>query len=148
MAQKGYISEFMNGGRIVSHGKIDDLSNGFKLPGDVPFSVYVRPKFSTSTLDTVLAVRCSQDEKPSEAPVPFNDWTPMAIVELAPDTEVLATNDIYWGSGCYVEARYDCVAFPVAVEAHTCVDCISPAQEEKSPAYEHAHIGDAHKERR
>lgn len=103
MAKKGYISEFMNGGRIVSHGKISDLSNGFKLPGDVPFSVYVRPKFSTSTLDTVIAVRCSQDEQPSEAPVPFNDWTPMAIVELAPDTEVLASNDIYWGSGCYVE---------------------------------------------
>ncbi|UVX35676.1 MAG: hypothetical protein [Bacteriophage sp.] len=50
-------------------------------------------------------MRCSQDEKPSEAPVPFNDWTPMAIVEIAPDTEVLATNDIYWGSGCYVEGE-------------------------------------------
>lgn len=105
MAQKGYISEFMNGGRIVSHGKINDLSNGFKLPGDVPFSVYVRPKFSTSTLDTVLSVRCTQDEQLSEAPIVFNDWSPMAIVELAPDTEVLATNDIYWGSGCYVEGE-------------------------------------------
>ena len=103
MAQKGYISEFMNGGRIVSHGKINALSNVFKLPGDVPFSVYVRPKFSTSTLDTVLSVRCTQDEQLSEAPIVFNDWSPMAIVELAPDTEVLATNDIYWGSGCYVE---------------------------------------------
>ena len=45
-------------------------------------------------------------------------------------------------------AKYDCVAFPVAVKAHTCMDDISPAQKEKSPAYEHVHIGDAHKERR
>lgn len=103
MAQKGYISEFMNGGRIVSHGKINDLSNGFKLPGDVPFSVYVRPKFSTSTLDTVLSVRCTQDEQLSEAPIVFNDWSPMAIVELAPDTELLKSYDVYWGSGQSVE---------------------------------------------
>ncbi|WP_254015965.1 hypothetical protein [Bacteroides ovatus] len=48
-------------------------------------------------------MRCTQDEQLSEAPIVFNDWSPMAIVELAPDTEVLATNDIYWGSGCYVE---------------------------------------------
>lgn len=32
MGKKGYISEFMNGGRIVSHGKIADLSKGFNLP--------------------------------------------------------------------------------------------------------------------
>lgn len=105
MAQKGYISEFMNGGRIVSHGKITDLSNGFRLPNGEPFSVYVRPKSSTSALDTVLTVRCSQDEKPSEAPVLFNDWSPMAIVEITADTEILDTNDIYWGSGSYVEGE-------------------------------------------
>lgn len=54
MGKKGYISEFMGGGRIVSHGKIADLSKGFKLPSGNPFSVYVRPKYSVSTLDTVL----------------------------------------------------------------------------------------------
>lgn len=37
MGQKGYISEFVNGGRIVSHGKINDLLSGFRLPGDIPF---------------------------------------------------------------------------------------------------------------
>lgn len=31
--QQGYISEFVGGGRIVSHGQIKDLSEGFKLPG-------------------------------------------------------------------------------------------------------------------
>lgn len=103
MAKKGYISEFMSGGRIVSHGKITDLSDGFKLPGGEPFSVYIRPKYSVSTLDTVISVRCYQDDSVSEAPVVFNDWSPMAIAEIAPDTELLNTNDVYWGSGSYVE---------------------------------------------
>ena len=42
---KGYVSEFMSGGRIVAHGKIADLTNGFRLSNGAPFSVYVRPKF-------------------------------------------------------------------------------------------------------
>ena len=32
MPKKGYISDFMGGGRVVSHGKIADLSEGFSLP--------------------------------------------------------------------------------------------------------------------
>lgn len=103
MAQKGYISEFMNGGRIVSHGKIEDLSQWFKLPGDIPFSVYLRPSFPTTNVDAILSVKCSQDNNFSEAPVSYNDWSPMAITEIAPDNEILETCDLYWGSGSYVE---------------------------------------------
>lgn len=103
MAQKGYISETMNGGRIVAHGKITDLSKGFKLPDGALFSIYIRPKFSTSTVDTVLAVKCYQDDKFSEAPFVFNDWSPLSIKEIAPDTTLLKTNDVYWGSGQNVE---------------------------------------------
>lgn len=103
MAKKGYISETMNGGRIVSHGKITDLSQGFKLPKGALFSIYIRPKFSVSTLDTVISVKCYQDGDFSEAPVAFNDWSPLAIREIAPDTEILKTNDVYWGSGQNVE---------------------------------------------
>ena len=58
MEQKGYISEFMSGGRIVSHGKISDLTNGFSLPGNAPFSIYVKPKFIGSDIDAVLNVKC------------------------------------------------------------------------------------------
>lgn len=103
MGQKGYISEFMNGGRIVSHGQIKDLSNGFKLPNGEPFSIFIRPKYSVSTLDTVLSVRCSQDNEFSDAPVAYNDWSPLAVTEIAPNTDILTTNDVYWGSGSYVE---------------------------------------------
>lgn len=104
MAQKGYISEFMNGGRIVSHGKIESLAQGFKLPGDMLFSVYARPKSTGSNVDTVLSVKCYQDEDFSDAPVAFHDWSPMAIKEIAPNDEILTTCDLYWGSGTAVEA--------------------------------------------
>lgn len=99
MAKKGYISETVGGGRIVSHGQVTDLSRGFKLPDGGTFTVYVRPKYSVSTVDTVLNVRLYQEEGFSPVPVPFNDWSPCVISELAPDTEALNTNDIYWGSG-------------------------------------------------
>lgn len=102
---KGYVSEFMGGGRIVAHGKITDLTGGFKLPNGAPFSVYVRPKFSVSALDTVINVKCYQDDSFSEAPIAYNDWSPMAIVELAPDAELLTSNDVYWGSGQSVESE-------------------------------------------
>lgn len=100
---KGYISEAMNGGRIVAHGQITDLSAGFKLPKGELFTVYIRPKFNTSTLDTTLSVRCQQDKEFSDAPVVFNDWSPLAIAEIAPSSnDLLQTNDLYWGSGEYV----------------------------------------------
>lgn len=107
MAQKGYISEFMNGGRIVSHGKIESLATGFKLPNETPFSIYIRPKSASNSedLDVMLNVRCYQDETASEAPVVLNDWSPMAIVEIAPNIEILGEYDIYWGSGSYVEQK-------------------------------------------
>ena len=103
MANKGYISEFMSGGRIVSHGKITDLSNGFRLPGGGLFSVYVRPKSAGTDADTVLSVKCYQDEAFSDAPVAFYDWSPMAIAEIAPNDKILSACDLYWGSGTAAE---------------------------------------------
>ena len=55
MGRQGYISEFMNGGRILSHGKIESLANGFSLPNDALFSLYIRPKYSSSSVDAVLS---------------------------------------------------------------------------------------------
>lgn len=99
MRSKGYISEFMNGGRIVSHGKIESLAQGFKLPKDALFTVYARPKTQTADFDAVLSVKCYQDDSFSDAPVPLYDWSPLAIREIAPDEEILTVCDLYWGSG-------------------------------------------------
>lgn len=103
MARQGYISEFMNGGRILSHGKIENLADGFSLPNDALFSIYIRPKYSSSTVDAVLSVKCYQDDEFSDAPVVLNDWSPMAIKTIAPNADFLNTHDLYWGAGTYVE---------------------------------------------
>jgi hypothetical protein len=106
MPKKGYISEQMTAGRIVSHGKITSLSGGFRLPSNLPFSIYIRPKTSVSNLDIALNVKCYQDEAASEAPFVFNDWSPLAIVEISSGQDsILDTNDLYWGSGYYIETE-------------------------------------------
>lgn len=85
--------------RVLSHGKISDLSTGFKLEHDCPFSVYVRPKTSSLANDVVINARCICDASTSEIPVPLHDWTPAAIVELAPNAISLSDYDVYWGAG-------------------------------------------------
>lgn len=102
----GYISETMHAGRIVSHGKVTDLSAGFKLPGNNPFSVYIRPKAGSSAadaLDVLLKVRCYQDDDFSDAPVVLNDWSPLEVAEIAPGQDILNDCDIYWGCGSYIK---------------------------------------------
>jgi len=102
MNEKGYIGEFMSVGRIVSHGQITDLTDGFSLSGNVPFSVYVRPKASISNADILLNVRCYQDDDFSPVPIGLNDWTPLSIIEIAPNPLILDDCEIYWGSGCEI----------------------------------------------
>ena len=105
MPKNGYISEFVNGGRIVSHGKIESLANGFKIGEDgVPFTIYVRPKNATSAIDVIIRLKCYQDDEASNVPVPLNDWSPLLVREIAPNNTLLNYYDIYWGSGSYVES--------------------------------------------
>lgn len=85
--------------RVLSHGKVTDLTSGFKLPSKAPFSVYVRPKTTAMAADIVITAKCICDTEVSELPVPLNDWTPAAIVELAPNTISLVDYDVYWGAG-------------------------------------------------
>lgn len=83
--------------RILSHGKITDLTNGFRK--NVPFSVYVRPKNDTLAQDILISCRCFCDEDTTALPVPLNDWTPAAIVEIAPNAIDLSEYEVYWGAG-------------------------------------------------
>jgi hypothetical protein len=84
--------------RILSKGQITDLSKGFGLNG-IPFSIYVRKK--TVSLETDLLVGCQLicDDRFSEIPVPVGDWTPAAIVKIAPGAIALSEYDVYWGAG-------------------------------------------------
>ena len=84
--------------RILSKGKITDLSKGFDL-GGVPFSIYARKK--KVSMDTDLVVMCQLvcDKAPGELPVPVGDWTPAAIAKISPNAIDLTAFDVFWGAG-------------------------------------------------
>lgn len=69
--------------RILSKGKVTDLSNGFAL-GGVPFTVFVRPKEVTMETSTLLKCKLICDKEFSMFPVPIGDWTPGAIAVISP----------------------------------------------------------------
>lgn len=84
--------------RILAKGRIDDLSKGFKLPNNVPFSVYLRPTGRLVENDTVIRCRLICDTQAGYFPVPLCDWTPALIAELPPNAIDTANYEIYWGA--------------------------------------------------
>lgn len=84
--------------RILSHGQITNLADGFALDGQ-PFSIYVRPKQTVTAMDMVVSAKCICDTELSSLPVSFNDWTPASIVALDKNAINLAQYDVYWGAG-------------------------------------------------
>lgn len=84
--------------RILSKGKVKDLSKGFNL-GGVPFSVFVRPKNATMETNVILPCKLICDKQAGDFPVPLNDWTPGVIVEISPNAINLTDYDVYWGAG-------------------------------------------------
>lgn len=83
--------------RILAHGKISDVTDGFHLPDHMPFSVYMRP-VSSDADDTLCVCRCQNDTELSELPVPVGDWTPAKIVAIAPDGIDTENFDVYWAT--------------------------------------------------
>jgi len=100
-----YVSESMNAGRILSHGKISALP--FTFTSFNPFSIFVVPKANVtsgviSTPDNagmLVDCKCYQDDASSDIPVLFNQWTEAAIIEIAEDAIDLDDYDVYWGAG-------------------------------------------------
>lgn len=92
------VSDFMSGGRILSHGKITSLASGFKLKNDMPFTVYIRPKNGSTDIDVIIPVKLRKENDTTDVPVTFNDWSPLAITEIGAST-ITDDNDVYWGSG-------------------------------------------------
>lgn len=91
------MSSFLQYGRVLSHGKVTDLSNGFKK--NSPFSIYVKPLRTTMDVDVNISVRCLCDNECSIVPVRLNDWSPEAIVEIAQNAIDLTNYEVYWGGG-------------------------------------------------
>ena len=84
--------------RILSHGKVSDLSGGFSLGGR-PFSIFVRAKALTMELNITVNCKLICERTASDLPVPIGDWTPAAIAEISPNAVSLDDYDVYWGAG-------------------------------------------------
>lgn len=91
--------------RILSKGQVTDLSNGFDLGGKM-FSVYVRKKtIAGMDADVLLNCKLICDTSFGVIPVPVGDWTPAAIVKIAPNAIDLQSYEIYWGAGETIKVK-------------------------------------------
>ena len=105
--ERGFVSETMRTGRIIWHTQITDLTNGFKLANEVPFSILMVPKANVTegvisaptNLGIYVNMKMYQDDDFSNWPVYFNNETIAAIREIAPDAINLETYDVFLGSG-------------------------------------------------
>ena len=101
MGSNSYIPEYISASRIVAHGKIESLANGFSLPNKEGFTIYARPKVGAeiATPDIVLSVKCMTDDKAAEIPVRLNEWNKLYLESIAPNADILESVDLYWGAG-------------------------------------------------
>lgn len=83
--------------RIISHGKIADLSQGFNLPGGAPFSIMVCPKRIQAYQVGTVHCKLIGDGSASDLPIVYNDWTPALIQSLSANAIDLSDYDVYWG---------------------------------------------------
>lgn len=95
---KNYTPDYMRAGRIIRHGMIEDLSDGFNLKG-TPFTIFLAPKSVTEDSYVIMDVKLNADEEHSTIPILVGDWNPLLITEIEPDNSILSDYDIYWGTG-------------------------------------------------
>lgn len=98
----------LQAGRILAHGKIADLSEGFSLPTALPsgfvtphpnfFSIFLVPKAPTAVQVEIISCKLYHDAASSDCPFNINQWTEPSILELAPSETLLDDYDIYWGA--------------------------------------------------
>lgn len=96
-----YVSEQMFVSRICSHGQVTDLSKSFKLKDEQPYSLFVKPKSTTTGATAIMVdVRLYKESESSPCPCTLNSWQRLEVVELAASNAALLEEyDIYWGCG-------------------------------------------------
>ena len=85
--------------RILSKGKISDLTHGFKLKENAPFSVFLKAKKPTMETSEIISCRLIGDLTDGEFPIPVGDWTPGAIAEISPNAIDMDKYEVFWGTG-------------------------------------------------
>lgn len=84
--------------RILSHGKVADLSHGFALKDGKPFSICLIKKTVSMETNALVKCKCVGDSESSDLPVVIGDWTPALIASLAPNAVNMSNYDVYYGA--------------------------------------------------
>lgn len=85
--------------RILTHGLIESLNKGFKFKNGKTFCIFLAPKSESADKFVLVNCRLLGDMEPSVVPVNVGMWSPLAIVELEPDSKLLNNYTVYWGGG-------------------------------------------------
>ena len=87
-------------GRVLSHGQITDLSEGFSL-GGLMFSLFIIPKGKSvdPTAPVIVSCQTLQNDSAEDTPMAVNWWNPHALRSLPADAIDLDDYDVYWAAG-------------------------------------------------
>lgn len=96
------VTETVNAGRIVSHGKITSLTAAFSTTNGQPFSIFVIPKNGTDVLPITVSCRLMLDTAASVCPISLYCWNEVMIIEIAAAAINLSLYDVYWGCGASI----------------------------------------------
>jgi hypothetical protein len=101
---KGYISETMFAGRILSHGKITSLDAAFSLTNNEPFSLFLVAASGTDeTLPVLVNCKLYADDEAANCPFVANQWNEPAVIEVAASGVSLTDYTVYWGAGSDIQ---------------------------------------------
>lgn len=98
MKNKGYVPTEMAVSRIVDWGQIADLTSDFRLVGNTPFSVFIRPK-SAGGSSVVISAESYQGDGFRPTPVVLESWMENVITAIEAGSIDLETYDVWWGAG-------------------------------------------------
>ena len=110
MAKQGFVSNEMTAGRLLSHGKIESLEQAITFK--IPVSIMIIPKAKItgplvapdSNQHLLVNLKLYQDDAASLFPCPIGQWTEGSIKEIVASAIELATYDVYWAAGDYIES--------------------------------------------
>lgn len=109
MAKQGFVSNEMVAGRLSSHGKITTLEQELVFKEPVSIMVITKAKITGALVapDTnqhlLVDLKLYQDDVSSLFPCPLGQWTEGLVKSIAAGAIELATYDVYWSAGDYVQ---------------------------------------------
>lgn len=103
--KKGFVSEIMNGGRIVDGKEISVGELPFFKGQGSPFSIMIVPKDTNSVREVeIVKARYYQGDIVRDVPILINQWNVPALVEMGSDNTAIFTRyRVFVGFGQDIE---------------------------------------------